>query len=528
MKKAIVILLLLSLISLWPFFKSGYFKSHDGEWMVIRYTAFHQTLASGQIPVRFVDRLNNNYGYPVLNFLYPLPFYFSQIPDAAGFGPVDSIKFSFVVSTLLSLAFMFWALRQNFGTIASLCGALVYLYTPYRFVDLYVRGSIGENFAFVFVPLVLGSIFKVSKGQRKYFPILSISIALLALSHNVIALLFLPLLLLLGVIILKKDIKKVVLFFILGVLISTFFWLPALFDLQYVRLAQLKVSEIGSHLVNPSKLLITSWGFGPDPNASDGMSIHFGIVSIAVYFLFLMLVLFRKKFEWLPFVFVVFYPTIFFLLTKYSYLFWQIPGFDIIQFPWRLLSLIVFFTAFMTAYVVNNFKKPLLLAFFLISASIISTANYWKPEEFTTLPDSYYQTNEDTTTVREEYMPLWVKEKKASRADEKIKIDALGSVTPIYIKAANYRAQIDVTGDQGSVTVNTIYFPGWEVSVGGENIPINYSNAAGLMTFKLPKGKHDVIIKYNKTPVHKLSEIASIAALFTAGFFFYIWRKRNS
>src|SRR3989344_8938078 len=64
-----IFLIFVSLIALWPFFRKGFYTSHDGEWMIIRFTAFHQTLAAGQFPVRFVDRLNNNYGYPVLNFL---------------------------------------------------------------------------------------------------------------------------------------------------------------------------------------------------------------------------------------------------------------------------------------------------------------------------------------------------------------------------------------------------------------------------------------------------------------------------
>src|SRR3989344_6542362 len=100
MKKHLILLIFVSLIALWPFFKKGFFESHDGEWMVIRFSAFHQTLAAGQFPVRFVDRLNNNYGFPVTNFLYPLPFYLSEIPKALGFGFVDSVKITFISSTV--------------------------------------------------------------------------------------------------------------------------------------------------------------------------------------------------------------------------------------------------------------------------------------------------------------------------------------------------------------------------------------------------------------------------------------------
>src|SRR4030043_2058194 len=129
MKKLFIILIFTSLIAVWPFLKKGFFQSHDGEWMVIRFTAFHQTLASGQFPVRFVDRLNNNYGYPVLNFLYPLPFYLAEIPKALGFGFVDSIKIVFVLSSVASVVAMFWALSQIFSKEASFAGAVIYLFT---------------------------------------------------------------------------------------------------------------------------------------------------------------------------------------------------------------------------------------------------------------------------------------------------------------------------------------------------------------------------------------------------------------
>src|SRR3972149_7418364 len=100
MKKYLILIIFLSLLALWPFFKKGYFETHDGDWIIIRFSAFHQTLAASQIPVRFVDRLNNNYGYPVFNFLYPLPFYLAEIPKVLGFGFVDSVKIVLIISTV--------------------------------------------------------------------------------------------------------------------------------------------------------------------------------------------------------------------------------------------------------------------------------------------------------------------------------------------------------------------------------------------------------------------------------------------
>src|SRR3990167_6932867 len=230
MNKYLFVIIILSLIALWPFFRKGYFETHDGEWMVIRFSAFHQTLAARQFPVRFVDRLNNNYGYPVLNFLYPLPFYLSEVPKALGFGFIDSVKITFISFTVFSVVAMFWALSQYFSKYASLAGAIIYLFIPYRFVDLYVRGSLGENVALAIAPLVLGSIFKVAKGEKFFLPILAASVGLLITSHNVIAILLLPLFFLIAMFLVKKDKLKISVAFFAGILISAFFWVPAIYD----------------------------------------------------------------------------------------------------------------------------------------------------------------------------------------------------------------------------------------------------------------------------------------------------------
>ncbi len=362
MRKFFILLILLSLFSIWPFLKKGYFESHDGEWMVIRFSAFHQTLRAGQFPVRFVDRLNNNFGYPVINFLYPLPFYLSEIPKVAGFNFVDSVKIIFVFSTVFSTVAMYWALRQLFSKEASIVGSTLYLYAPYRFVDLYVRGSIGENVAFAVIPLILGSIFKISKGENIYLPILALASALLVLAHNVIAILCLPVLVIFSLLLIGDQKLKIIGTFLLGILISTFFWLPAVYDLQYVRMTNLKISNIQDHLVSVRNLIIPSWGYGP-ALGGEGLSVQFGIVTVAIFLasIYLQLVS-KKKSKTIIFMLSVFLAS-FLLMTKSALIFWKnVPYVDVIQFPWRLLSLIVFISALLAAFTVNSIKRNRLAA----------------------------------------------------------------------------------------------------------------------------------------------------------------------
>lgn len=527
MRRYLLILIALSLIALWPFFKQGYFESHDGVWMVIRFSAFHQALAAGQFPVRFVDRLNNNYGYPVLNFLYPLPFYLAEVPKVLGFGFIDSIKIIFTLSTVFSVVAMFWALSQFFSKYASIAGAIIYLFIPYRFVDLYVRGSLGENVAFAIAPVVLGGIFKLTKDKNEFLPILSVSIALLVMSHNVLAIIFIPLFFLLSVILIKKDIFKITAAFLVGLLISSFFWLPALYDLQFVRLSQMKVSNVSDHLSSVERLIFPSWGFGQTPQQESGLSTQFGLISLAVFIASTFLFLTSKSKDKIIGTLIVVYITIFFLMTNYASAFWQIPHADIIQFPWRLLSLVVLISALLATYVVDSVKNKKLVVSLIIAIGIISTIAYTEPSKFVDRGDGFYSTNEDTTTVRNEYLPLWVEEKPEIRANRKIEIEGDGQIISPEIKAANYKANINAQKEV-KVRVNTIYFPGWEVRENNHQIPIDYSNQSGIITFTLSPGIHEVIIKYGKTPVHLASELLSLLALLGTGFWFYrLWQKQS-
>jgi len=80
---------------------------------------------------------------------------------------------------------MYLWLKEFLGVKAGLVGALFYTFAPYRFVDLYVRGAIGECVAFVWLPLILYFGLKFSKEQKNIYLFGgSLSLGLLIMSHN--------------------------------------------------------------------------------------------------------------------------------------------------------------------------------------------------------------------------------------------------------------------------------------------------------------------------------------------------------
>ncbi len=497
--------------------------------MVIRFSAFHQTLRAGQFPIRFVDRLNSNYGYPVLNFLYPLPFYLAEIPKAAGLNFADSIKFVFAASTIFSSIAMFWALSQRFSQAASFAASVVYLFIPYRFVDLYVRGSLGESLAFAVVPLCLGAIFKIASGKKIYYPLLSLSLALLIISHNVMAVLFLPIFFIVSVALVKKDKVYLLGAFLLGILMASFFAVPALFDLKLVKLSTIKVGNPLDHLSSLKDLIIPKWGYGPTPGGNNPLPTQIGIVPLFIAVAALLLQISKKGKDHIVKLFLITFILVIFLMSKLSAFFWaNFPFSDLIQFPWRLLSLIALISAYLTAYVVDESKNKKILVIIIVVASILATILYIKPKAVTYNDDGFYSTNEGTTTVRDEYLPLWVKQQKPTRANTKIELPQNAQIQNLSIRPTLYSATINSPSD-ANIQVNSIYFPGWIVTVDNKKTPINVLDDFGLINFQLPAGKHEVIIKYTESPVATAADIVSIVAVLITGFSFYkLWANKKS
>ena len=517
----VVLIIILCLPAVWALFQPGFFSSHDGEWMVIRLTDFHRALRDGQFPVRFAGRLNHGYGYPVFNFLYPFSFYFSEIFHLLGFSFVSSVKIVFILSFLLSGIFMFLWAKNYWGSLGGLISALIYIYTPYRFLDIYVRGSIGEAVAFIFPPLIFLMIDRLIKRYNRFDLFIGgLAFAALITSHNTMAMLFLGLIAI--YIFFLKHRSRVIGYWLLVVGLGTacFFWLPALLEKKYVIFDQVLISNFFLHFPTLKQLLVPNWGYGPSLPLSDQdtLSFQIGIVNLLVFVLVSILALanpkFRKKKE------VRFFLTIFlfsfFLMTKYSYFFWRIfPIYNFIQFPWRLLSLTTFSTSFLAGALINSLPQrfKIMAGFWFIILLLILNRDYVKPENYVFKDDSYYATNDGTTTVANEYMPIWVKKHPQERAENKIEV-LEGELEIQNLMVKSNRISFSAKADKEVlIQVNTIYYPGWKVFVDDQSWNFHFENELGVLQFNLPKGEHKAAVVFRETPLRKTTNAISLIFL---------------
>ena len=186
--------LVLSLLLLWPLARSGYFSHHD-DVQVVRLYEMDKCFKDAQIPCRWVPDLGGGYGYPLFNYYAPLPYYVGEIFYLVTGNFLIAAKLMFAFSFILSYVFMYLLGRKLWGKLGGSLSAIFYAYIPYHAVNMYVRGAMGELFAMALFPLVFYFFVRfLEKTNLKNSIWLACAIVLLVTSHNISAMIFLPLL----------------------------------------------------------------------------------------------------------------------------------------------------------------------------------------------------------------------------------------------------------------------------------------------------------------------------------------------
>lgn len=540
MKNAVFAWCLLVLVAIpliFPFLGKGYFPTHDGEWAIIRLAEMHREIKDLQLPPRWAGYLNHGFGYPLFLFTYPFPYYLGEIFYLLGFGLVGSIKLLFIISIIGSAITMFLLANKIWGERGGLLATILYLYAPYRLLNLYVRGSVGESLAFVFFPLLFLLFQKVVETNYKnYVAATVIILSLFILTHNAMVVLFLPFLFTWTCYLLTQKninkaysaVKRVILIFIISFAVSAYFWLPAVIEKQFLKLSQIPLTDKSIYFINFKELLMPNIGIYSPKNTTFfqlGL-VHIFIVLIGLIFAFFTKRILRQNISLVVFFLISLIFSIF-MLSSYSFYLWKLPLLKEIDFPWRMLGVSIFLISLLGGILGNILESintkiiPIVFGIIIVSivfSNLVSVATPLKEIK----SDDYYATNDATTTSADELMPVWVTDKPTNRPASKIELDTLNSlVSDITEKSDRISFNINSVSDT-SVIVNTVYFPGWKVYLNNQNeLPVQLTKQTGLISFLVPKGNNQVNVLFTKTRVRQLADILTVIGFIS---FVVLWR----
>jgi hypothetical protein len=540
----VVIVIFFALLAGRHLLTPGYFNMHD-DLQLMRQLSMEKCFLDFQIPCRWIPDMGYGYGYPLFNFYPPLPYLVGQAIRLIGFSFIDTVKITFLISMLGSAIGMYALTKKFFGRLAAITAAVLYTWAPYHAVDVLVRGAMNESWALVFFPLIFLYSYELITSKntsRKTIIALSLSWFGLMTSHNLMVLVFTPIFALwcLLWVVVSKNYKKIPALILSGVFslaLSAFFTIPVIAEKDLVQTNTLVVGyyEYTAHFVSLPQLLISRyWGYGPSAwmDADDRMSFQIGwpywIISILTILLLARNFSQKKKLTNIHYAALLMFGfgwLAAFMTHSKSVQIWQTfhSTLQYVQFPWRLLTLVIFCFSFLSAVFVYYLPKlsriPITLALILIT--IVYSWSYFRPEKGKMGPlDEKEKFSGAAWELQQtagiyDYLPVTAKTAPKSPRKELVENMKSSDVKITNVTEGTDWASFDYFASEDStLRINTMDFPKWQAKLDGNQITkyIPDTEEWGRIYIDVPAGQHKIDLNLENTPVRVVSNIISLLA----------------
>jgi len=521
----LIALTILGVLGTKALLRPGFYTSHDGEHQLVRQYIFDRAIQYGQIPPRFDRQLQNHLGYPLFTFTYQLPFWIGETLIKSGYSFPDSIKGTFILTFIASGLAMYLFAQDRWGRFAGLLAGFLYLWAPYRFLTIFVRAQLGEHTALVFIPLLLWAISKTA--NRKIRTVVgAVSVAGLLLSHSMVAqMAALPFLLFSIARLWREKLRKPFLIqtlsiAILGVGLASFYLIPAL---NYRSAIQgLNRTFYAEHFVTLKQLLYSKWDYGFSISGEgDGMSFQIGIaqwLTVAVSTWLVARSILRKKINGYLLAFLLAFVISVFLMTGQSSSLWvqAVKKWLVIDIPWRFLAITTFTSAALAAFVIKATKSAIVkLAIFtlLVLVAFYTNRNHLRVNKYIDFDQGWLDDYKGTSNSYDEYKPVLTSQNllKIENIEPAEVVDGEAEVTIIDDQPHRLTLTADVK-TSARIKLNTVFFPGWQLSVDQAKINIETSLSEGAPTVTLTDGIHHLDLSYRQTNLMKLANAISLVS----------------
>jgi hypothetical protein len=517
----IIILTILALIGSKALFHAGWYTSHDGEHQLVRQYVFDRAVKAGHIPPRVDRQLLNGLGYPLFTFTYQLPFILGEPVRLMGLSTQDTVKIVFILAYIVSGLTMYLFVEELWGPPAGGLAAFLYLWAPYRFSVMFVRASLGEHIALVFVPLLLWSLNRKSLGHKRIV-VGALSLAGLILSHIMTTQIFFPVISLFG---LLRSARHYILVTILGLGLASYYLLPALAHRADVQ--GLNRHFYAEHFVTLKQLIYSPWGytFSQVGTANDGMSFQIGLAQWLV--LGVAVVVAGASFEFTAAVLILSFLVAMGMMLDASSGIWNnlVKNYWVVDIPWRFLAVAIFASAALAGFVVTRLKSVVRITVVvgLVILAVYNNRNYLRVNKYIDYPDSQLAAYRGTSNSYDEYQSVFVSQALLKRQPLPEAEVVSGSADIIINRSTPDQLLMTVQSQTATVIqINTTYSPGWTLTVNGQSQNIKSVLSDGVPRVKLEPGNYLIGLIYRQTPAMAAGNMIS---LMTIGVLLILWLK---
>lgn len=525
------------------FLHPGRSITFDGHVHITTIAQFYNALKDGEFPVRWANGFAN-YGLPIPLVAHQTTSYLGAFFQFFTQNAVQSYNWVTFIGIFLSTTFWYRFLRNYFSVNASLLGALLFHFAPYRIANVYIRGALPELFGTVFLPVILIGLFQVIRENKtRGFLWIMLGTTFLALTHPMMLVLssvvVIPYTLYLLWPVQKNVLNAATVFLsvIFGLSIAGYYLFPLLLEIKYFSYGTTSnhFRPEGGFFIFPD-FLLDNWGyFGaghPGPRAN---TLTIGVIESAVFFvscitlLWMMVKRRQKQTKELLTLIPWFAAAVvgFFLMTKLSTpLYTHFFLLNNIQYPWRNLAGVMFVSAFLLAWLLEKIDRWWLYLGILFLIVMIRVPQLYG-KNFMEYDLGHY--DQITANLHTNNMnTLWMGDSREypKRQEQAKIIEGSGKILSEIVKNAS-REYIIQADEQVRMVDFTFYFPGWQVRVDGQPVEIQFQDPAyrGMITYQLPAGEHKVTLEFSATKVRMLGDAVSVIGIL--GALTFLWGVRS-
>lgn len=468
------------------------------------------------------------YGSPVFVLYSPLLYFIASIASFSNIGLPLIIAAINLAGLCIGGIFLYQFLKDGYGYRAALIAAIFYVTLPARAYDLYFINTPAGRFGEAFLPMALffARNLKLKPFNRANLAGLAFSYSGLVISHLATAFLFTPFLLAYMLVTGKRGQRagvmlKAGLGLGAGLLLSSFFFLPVLFERAYVHISYLSTREeyqYWKHLVftGPAhvrgKYFDTIYG-----GLYASLLLEAGLLLAIV-----LIVRFRQRSrpDRETYFFLASVLFCLFMMSFLSGYLWEnITVLKVIVFPSRFLAVyLVFMSALLgiaADSMIGQVTRPRLITALHIALLTVAPLSAFGMIRFSPgLTDSYVMRFIHDPDFQLEYLPKGV---------DLDGINALESC-PLISSQGRFKADVTKWGyvdryfnidtpNSARVRVKTFNFPGWRVWVDGNEVNMCSEAKTGAILIDVPAGRHIVSLKFTNTPARNVGAALSIFTL---------------
>lgn len=549
--------LLFALPALAPLAQPGIGDMADAALHIYRTVELTQLWHNGIIYSRWAPDMAFGLGYPLFNFYTPLLYYVAGAVHLAGLNVELAMKVTLALATLLGCAGLYALAREWVGEAGAVLAAIAYTWAPFRLREMYFQGDFAQYLGLSLPPMIMWALHRLAvTGKDRYLALSAAGYAALFLSHSISTMLFTPLILayVLFLILVRPEARRntgqIAIAFVVAIGLSAFFWFPALYESQFVRLDALRTDDFDFRRHFPQAWELIAPSVPLDIGAANPfVPFNLGLAQV-VLALPSLLALGHRQLRWPAIAGWLGMLACAFMCLSISTPVWQlIPPLAFTEFPWRWLGVAAVPLALLVGVSAKVMPRRLTVCMVVVAGLAIALSAF--PHLYPRPPFAHYDqatvvdmmrdelsTQAIGTTSAGEYLPKGIVEKPRTspmvevylngQPIDRLNYDTLpaGAVATLDEHRAisdRWHLSLPVTA---TLQVNTLCYPGWTAYLDGQRVPIVPSDPQHLISVQVPMGEHELELRFEDTAERQLANAASAVTL-VALVGILLWRRRQ-